>query len=191
MRPFCVNNSAWDNTLERRADGTLALRLGFHQIKGFRAEDAAWIVSARGNGCPDPESLWLRAGVAPAALERLAEADAFMGMGLTRRDALWAVKAISAPAPLPLFADPLNGEGGQELVLTLPPMHLGEDYVSLRLTPRAHPMELLRPSIPGQTPYEQLATAPLKRTSVCSLLAQIREHQNLGTAEMLTASIPN
>jgi error-prone DNA polymerase len=183
VRPVCVNNSAWDNTLERRADGTLALRLGFRQIKGFREEDAGWIVGARGNGYPDPESLWLRAGVAPATLERLAEADAFIGMGLTRRDALWAVKAISAPAPLPLFADPLDGEGGQEPVVTLPPMHLGEevveDYVSLRLTLRAHPMELLRPSIPGLTPHAELANAPLKRTSVCGLVIT---RQRPGTA---------
>jgi error-prone DNA polymerase len=183
VRPVCVNNSAWDNTLECRADGTLALRLGFRQIKGFREEDAGWIVGARGNGYPDPESLWLRAGIAPATLERLAEADAFIGMGLTRRDALWELKAISAPAPLPLFADPLDGEGGQEPVVTLPPMHLGEevveDYVSLRRTLRAHPMELLRPSIPGLTPHAQLATAPLKRTSVCGLVIT---RQRPGTA---------
>ena len=94
VRPICVNNSAWDNHLERRGDGSLAIRLGFRQIKGFRAEDAGWIVAARGNGYPDPESLWLRAGLAPSVLERLAEADAFADMGLTRRDALWAVRAI-------------------------------------------------------------------------------------------------
>ncbi|KAA2311344.1 error-prone DNA polymerase [Pseudooceanicola sediminis] len=183
VRPVCVNSSTWDNTLERRTDGALALRLGFRQIKGFRAEDAGWIVGARGNGYPDPESLWLRAGVAPATLERLAEADAFLGMGLTRRNALWAVRAISAPAPLPLFADPLDGEGAREPAVTLPPMHLGEevveDYVSLRLTLRAHPMELLRPSIPGLTPHDQLATAPLRRTSVCGLVIT---RQRPGTA---------
>ncbi|MDA3889964.1 MAG: error-prone DNA polymerase, partial [Allgaiera sp.] len=125
VRPVCVNHSSWDCTLERRADGRLALRLGFRQIKGFRQEDADWIAAARGNGYPDPESLWLRAAIAPAALERLAEADAFAGQGLTRRDALWAVRAIRAPKPLPLFADPLDGEGGREPAVALPPMHLG------------------------------------------------------------------
>ncbi|KDB05594.1 DNA polymerase, partial [Defluviimonas sp. 20V17] len=54
VRPVCVNHSTWDNRLERRADGRLALRLGFRQIKGFREEDAGWIVGARGNGYPDP-----------------------------------------------------------------------------------------------------------------------------------------
>ncbi|WP_376873439.1 error-prone DNA polymerase [Albirhodobacter sp. R86504] len=183
LRPICVNHSGWDNTLERRADGTLALRLGFRQIKGFREEDAGWIVGARGNGYPDPESLWLRAGVAPATLERLAEADAFTGMNLTRRDALWAVRAIRAPKPLPLFADPLDGEGLCEPEVTLPNMHLGEevveDYVALRLSLRAHPMELLRPMLSGLTPHDQLVTAPLRRTTVCGLVIT---RQRPGTA---------
>ena len=174
VRPICVNQSAWDNTLERRPDGQHALRLGFRQIKGLRAEDAGWIVAARGNGYPDPESLWLRAGLAPAVLERLAEADAFSSMGLNRRDALWAVKAIRAPKPLPLFSDPLDGEGLREAAVTLPMMHLGEevveDYIATRLTLRAHPMELLRPDLDGLTPHDQLPTAPLQRTTVCGLV---------------------
>ena len=183
VRPVCVNHSSWDCTLERRADGRLALRLGFRQIKGFRQEDADWIAAARGNGYPDPESLWLRAAIAPAALERLAEADAFAGQGLTRRDALWAVRAIRAPKPLPLFADPLDGEGGREPAVALPPMHLGEevveDYVAMRLSLRAHPMGLLHPAIPGLTPHDRLVGAPLARTSVCGLVIT---RQRPGTA---------
>jgi len=161
VRPISVNHSAWDCTLETRADGALALRLGFRQIKGMREEDAGWIVAARGNGYPDVESLWRRAGVNPAALERLAEADAFAALGLTRRDALWAARALMAPAPLPLFGT--DGEGGREPVVTLPQMTLGqeviEDYLSIRLSLRAHPMELLRPRLPESLPNHRLAQA--------------------------------
>jgi len=182
-RPICVNYSGWDNILERRADGILALRLGFRQIKGFREEDAQWIVAARGNGYPDPESLWLRAGLKPAVLERLAEADAFCDMGLGRRNALWQVKAIRSQAPLPLFNDPIEGEGIHEPNVTLPAMHLGEevveDYVAMRLSLRAHPMELLRPNMPGLTPHAALATAALGRTTVCGLVIT---RQRPGTA---------
>ncbi|RLJ40908.1 DnaE-like error-prone DNA polymerase [Litoreibacter meonggei] len=183
VRPICVNASGWDNSLERRADGALALRLGFRQIKGFKEEDAGWIVSARGNGYRDPEAVWLRAGVVPSVLERLAEADAFSGMGLTRRDALWLVKAIRSQTPLPLFNDPIDGESINEPKVELPAMHLGEevveDYVSMRLTLKAHPMELLRPSMSGLTPHNQLITAPLQRTSVCGLVIT---RQRPGTA---------
>ena len=183
VRPICVNASVWDNTLERRADRSLALRLGFRQIKGFKKDDADRIASVRGNGYRDPESLWLRAGIAPGALERLAEADAFCGMGLNRRDALWQVRAIRAPSQLPLFNDPIDGEGIIEPSVTLPAMHLGEevveDYVATRLTLRAHPMHILRPLMPGLTPHDALLTAPLRRTSVCGLVIT---RQRPGTA---------
>ncbi len=159
VRPISVNHSVWDCTLELRPDGGLALRLGFRQIKGMREEDATWITAARGNGYPDVESLWRRAGVHPDTLERLAEADAFAAIGLTRRDALWAAKALKAPAPLPLFGP--DGEGGIEPTVTLPQMTLGqeviEDYLSLRLSLRAHPMELLRPRLPESLPHDRLA----------------------------------
>ncbi len=184
VRPICVNASSWDNTLERRGDGDLALRLGFRQIKGMREEDAAWIVAARGNGYPDPETLWLRTGVPPATLERLAEADAFAGMGLSRRAALWQVKTIRSPKPLPLFNDPIDGEAIFEPDVFLPAMHLGqevvEDYLSTRLTLRAHPMELIRPHIPGLTPHDVLPRLPhLSRASVCGLVIT---RQRPGTA---------
>lgn len=183
VRPICVNQSTWDNTLERRNDGALALRLGFRQIKGFREEDANWIVAARGNGYSDPEALWLRAGLRPDVLERLAEADAFADMGLNRRRGLWQVKAIRAQTPLPLFNDPIDGECIDEPSVELPVMHLGEevveDYVAMRLSLRAHPMELLRPSLPNIVPHDQLAVVPLGRTSVCGLVIT---RQRPGTA---------
>jgi len=182
-RPICVNRSAWDNTLERRPDGALALRLGFRQIKGFKKEDAEWIVAARGNGYPNPEALWLRAGLRPDALARLGEADAFCDMGLTRRDALWQIKAIRSKKPLPLFNDPIDGENIQEPKIDLPGMQLGEqvveDYVATRLSLRAHPMELLRPALTGLVTHAALPEIPLGRYSVCGLVIT---RQRPGTA---------
>jgi len=52
--------------------------------------------------------VWLRTGLSPRVLERLADADAFASLGLTRRDALWAAKALGRVGDrdddLPLFA---------------------------------------------------------------------------------------
>ncbi|MCC5991754.1 MAG: error-prone DNA polymerase [Rhodobacteraceae bacterium] len=184
IRPVSVNRSAWDCTLEARPDGKLALRLGFRQIKGLRAEDADWIVAARANGYPDPESLWRRAGLPVAALERLAEADAMACMGLARREALWAVRALRAPRPLPLFDAGLEGEGLAEPNVTLPPMTLGEavieDYLSLRLSLRAHPMELIRPDMDGLVAHADLPRVQAgARVSVCGLVIT---RQRPGTA---------
>jgi error-prone DNA polymerase len=182
VRGVSVNASDWDSTLERRDDGALAVRLGFRQIKGLGAEDAAWIVAARGNGYPDAESLWRRAGVAPAALERLAEGDAFACLGLTRRDALWQVMALRAPAPLPLFAG-MDGEGLAEAPPALPAMTPGEevveDYLSLRLSLRAHPLSLIRPRLGPVVTCAEVGTLSLRRRSVAGLVIT---RQRPGTA---------
>lgn len=146
--PVCVNESLWDNRMEERPGGRLALRLGFRQIRGVGEEEGEWIAAARGNGYRAVEDLWRRAGVAPATLVRLAEADAFAGLGLSRRDALWAARAVAGPGPLPLFAGDLDGEGIVEPAVTFAAMTEGEeiveDYAALRLTLRRHPMALLR-----------------------------------------------
>ncbi|MDE0112628.1 MAG: hypothetical protein OXN84_10140, partial [Albidovulum sp.] len=69
-------------------------------------------------------------------------------LGIDRRQALWDAKAIADSDPLPLFADELDGEPFDEPPVNLPEMSLGEhvveDYVSMRLTLRAHPVALLR-----------------------------------------------
>jgi DNA-directed DNA polymerase III PolC len=148
VRPVCINASTWDNVMEPDGRGGLALRLGFRQIRGFGEEEARWIAAARGNGYLGPEDVWRRAGTAPRWLVRLAEADAFASLGISRREALWAARAITAEAPLPLFAADLDGEGISEAPVSLPKMSLGEevveDYVATRLTLRAHPMALIR-----------------------------------------------
>lgn len=180
IRPMSINDSEWDCTLEPRAVGALALRLGFRQIKGMRSEDADWIVAARGNGYPDVESLWRRAGLRTDALERLADADAFAPVNLSRREAIWQARALQAPKPLPLFG--ADGEGIVEPETPLPTMTLGqeviEDYLALRLSLRAHPLELLRPKLGDCLPHEGLRHAK-GRVSVSGLVIT---RQRPGTA---------
>ncbi|MEZ5720752.1 MAG: hypothetical protein R3D59_03115 [Paracoccaceae bacterium] len=70
-----------------------------------------WITAARGNGYRAVGDVWRRAGVQPRLLTRLAEADAFASLDLSRREALWQARAITGDKPLPLFAGDLDGEG--------------------------------------------------------------------------------
>lgn len=154
VRPVCVNASFWDNVMEPDGQGGLALRLGLRQIMGLSEEEAAWLTAARGNGYRAVEDVWRRAGLGAAVLERLAEADVFAALGIGRRNALWAAKAIAADRPLPLFAGDIDGEGITEPAALLPRMTAGEevveDYVATRLSLRAHPVALLRPVLtPG------------------------------------------
>jgi len=149
--PPDINRSHWDNVLEevdRPSPDGLAVRLGFRQIKGLGEDEANWIVAARGNGYAAVEDVWRRAGLEAGTLARLAEADVFACLGLSRRDALWAAKALTREVPLPLFAGDMDGEGIVEPSVVFRAMSEGEsvveDYVSMRLTLRSHPMALLR-----------------------------------------------
>jgi len=157
VRPVCVNASRWDCTLEPRGDAGsgLAVRLGLRMVRSLDNMHGSRLVAHRGDAPYDSvEEMWRRAGVPSAALERLAEADAFRGIGLDRRQALWAVKGL-ADTVLPLFAaaDGL-GRPRPELVeppVPLVPMTQGnevvEDYRSVGLSLNRHPVAFLRPAL--------------------------------------------
>ena len=158
--PICVEHSYWDNVPELARDGSLGVRLGFRQIKGFREEDGLWMSAARGNGYRSIDAIWRRAGLNRRALTKLAGADAFAAYGVNRREALWSVKGLGAAKPLPLFEK--HGEGLPDITAHLPLLsdreNVFEDYVATRLTLREHPVTLLRPEIGDTTPSEALRT---------------------------------
>ncbi len=188
VRPTDVNHSEWDCTLEPTADGPLALRLGLRQIRGLKEKDAerltagrllaihptgarsttARSTSARSTsatvpGYRSPIDLWQRTGLPSAVLTRLATADAFTSMGLDRRQAAWAVRALSEAGPLPLFesarsdraanerganGSPAHDDDCSRPEPALPAMSTGEqvaaDYRTTGLSLKRHPVALLR-----------------------------------------------
>ncbi|WP_245942161.1 error-prone DNA polymerase [Sphingomonas gilva] len=154
VRPIDVNASTWDNSLERREDGALALRLGFRQITGFREDWALEIAKARANGAfADVETLARRAGLPQRALRLLADSDAFGSIGSDRRAALWEVRR-TPNNELPLFAAAAARELGAEVDMALPAMgeaeHVVIDYQMTRLSLKDHPMRFLRPVLAGE-----------------------------------------
>ena len=171
-----INYSFWDNRLERelgRHGGYHSVRLGFRQIRGFGALDALAVMDNKPSGGYQDVYLMARqTRLSPAALEKLAEADAFGSLGLSRREALWAVrrfgKGRKAPPVLPLFEAAQNfnhnmgvsAEFGAEAPVDLPIMAPGEeiieDYASLRLSLKGHPISMLR---------DALAAAGISRAS--------------------------
>ncbi len=163
-REVDVNLSDWDCTLEPAASGSRpALRLGLRQIDGLPEEEANKIVSER--PFAHTHDLWLRARVRLATLGKLAAADAFRSLGLDRRQALWEVKALGSVEPLPLFAWSETREAGLEPEVALPAMPLSEhvvnDYQTLRLSLKAHPMSFLRTHL--NQPHSDSATPSRKR----------------------------
>lgn len=169
--PVCINRSDSEADLERHED-EIALRLGFNQISGLAVADYEALVAARRLGGPfdSVADCAKRAGLGPGALERLARADAFAGLGLSRRQALWAVRALapeSRAAALPLFAHrgldvlPPEDEHAAALPALPPGMEVLEDYASLRLSLKAHPMSFLREDMHARNvrPLQALDTA--------------------------------
>ena len=150
VRPVDVNASGWDATLEPRAGGGLALRLGFRQVTGASKEEIEEkLMRRRSAGYRSVRDLWLKSGLGSASLERLAAADAFRSLGLQRREARWTIKGLGA-APLPLFAAAeakaaLQAEPG----IRLPSLGIGaevsQDYAATQLSLKRHPLALLRP----------------------------------------------
>jgi error-prone DNA polymerase len=189
-----VNSSAWDCSLEvsEKSHKRRALRLGFRVIKEFPEVAAARIVAARGGGYRTLADLHRHADLSKAVLERLARADAFRSMGLSRRKAAWEIRALN-DVPLPLFATLVDGreegehEAKYESGVDLPKIRLGEqvveDYATLRLSLRCHPVQLLRPELTprGIVRAEQLANLkPERRVSVAGL---VLVRQRPGTAK--------
>lgn len=155
IRPVCINASRWDCTLEPTGDDSrFAVRLGMRMVKGLANANAAAIVGARADTpFASIDDLWRRAGVPVAALVQIAEGDGFRpSLGMARREALWAIKALR-DEPLPLFAAATARE--QQLVpevseptVSLRPMTAGaevvEDYGHVGLSLRSHPVAFLR-----------------------------------------------
>ncbi len=131
----------------------LALRLGFRQVDGFPEAAAARIVAAREGGpFRDLRDLRERTGLSPALIERLASADCFNSLSLTRRQALWDARSLIPAPDLPLFAAMVaRDEGAERTATRLPVMPLSEevvaDYQTQRLSLKAHPLAFLRASL--------------------------------------------
>ncbi len=161
--PPTILASDWDCTLEaaqnpprgrtdRRFDLATrekwkAVRLGFRQIKGLKQFDVQALVRARAEGARTPGE-FAQGGVPQRALELLAEADAFASVGLTRREALWAVKGLKGEHKAPVQAPLLAGLPLFEDKVALPamgaPQQVAEDYRTTSLSLKAHPVGFYR-----------------------------------------------
>lgn len=148
-----------------------AVRLGFRMIKGLATDHAEAIINARTTPYKSIPDLHRRAGVSVAALERLAEADSFRSLNLDRRQAIWSIRGLSDNR-LPLF-DHADSETNEPAV-DLPKMTKGrqvvEDYRSVGLSLRDHPVSFLR------------ATLDERRITRCADLAKCRDGTRLTVA---------
>ena len=184
IRPVDVNFSNWDNSLEEKEGKYYVLRLGFRQIKGMREADMKGLVQKRIKRYTTLDQL-RGAGVPQAAIEKLADADAFRSLGLDRRQALW--EAISKGEWAGIFTgQPAQEESG----ISLPEMSLGEhvvqDYASMSFSLKAHPVSFLRDKLTrtGVIPIRQLLMG--KDGDLVKIAGLVTVRQRPGTAKGVT-----
>ena len=166
-----------------------AIRLGFSQVVGLPEADINIIVARRGAGYDSVRDLWLRSQVSIASLEKLARADGFASLGLSRREALWAVKGLvgtHGADTLPLFEAAGRVETLADIEAGLPKMLPGEevihDYSTLSFSLKGHPLQFIRPLLEARrvTRSEQLLQVkPGSRIEVAGL---VLVRQRPGTA---------
>ena len=192
VRPADVNASDWDCTLEPAAGGRFALRLGLRQIKG--------LAEARGAGAdggPGPTAMprWPPSGAAPGSPPRP-----------WRR---WPGPTPSAPSASPAATrsgrsrawrsagrasgrcrfSPRRGEEerGPEPQVQLPKAALSEevvdDYMSLRLSLKAHPVSFLREGLARDGMVEAKRLTELRDGAWLKLAGLVLVRQRPGSAK--------
>jgi error-prone DNA polymerase len=182
--PVDVNYSFWDNTLEKKGDNFYEVRLGFRQVKGLREDDMQLLITARKSLFTHIDQV-RSAGVTEAALEKLADADAFLSLGADRRKALWEVSALG-DRPIALFDGTLS-ESLKEAQIQLPLMtegeHVVQDYSSTGLSLKNHPVALVREKLAllHNTKIADLKT--MKDGDRVSVTGLITVRQRPGTAK--------
>ena len=142
VRPVDINYSDWDNQLEEQSGNYRALRLGFRQVKGLRQDDIIVLLQARNTLFKNLNEL-RDAGLSDAALERLADADAFRSIGLDRRQALWQVSVKDQPVAM--FSGQNTDDATEKsLPLMTVSEHVVHDYAATSLSLKAHPVSFVR-----------------------------------------------
>lgn len=181
--PIDINHSNWDCTLEDKQGKYCALRLGLRQVKGLKEEDMQILVAARDVGYKSIPQL-LDAGVPISALEKLADADAFRSIGLDRRKALWEVTALT-DIQIGLFAG-LEADNSMEKNITLPDMglaeHVLEDYRTVSLSLKAHPVTFARPKLHQLKVSTNIEMIKLKDGAFVRVAGLVLVRQRPGTA---------
>jgi error-prone DNA polymerase len=209
--PVCIMTSDWDTALlepetvpqsrtldardeeaqslapapENRRGGKVLhpLRLGLRIVHGLSAADAGKIITARAaRPFTSVEDVWRRSGVPLAALEKLAKADAFAGMGFDRRQALWAIRGLG-DTPLPLLAAIETKEDPVHLRALTAGREVVEDYRATQLTLRQHPLTFLRDRLRERrcVRCEELKT--IKEGSLVDVAGIILVRQRPGSAK--------
>jgi error-prone DNA polymerase len=183
VRPIDINYSCWDHQLEEKSGGYKALRLGFRQIKGIRAEDIAVLVTNKKTLYKSIDEL-RTIGLSNRTLERLADADAFRSIGLDRRQALWEVTTKDHLQAM--FSNQQTPDSIGEhisLPMLLLSEHVVQDYATTSLSLKAHPVSFVRSQLEQLHVTATTDLSKLKNGQAVKVAGLVLVRQMPGTAK--------
>ncbi len=200
--PVDVNHSDWDCTLELvpdpsqeiPSDGSLSnppmsnrrgVRLGLRQVSGLREEHGRQIAAARGAYLfHSVEDLGRRVGLPPAALSRLARANALGSLAESRRQALWQV--LRRPEQKTLFAHLEDSEPRPPLRPLSPLAEVVADYRTSGLSLRDHPVRFFREQLDALRVFRAGDLPRQRDTARIKVAGLVLMRQRPGTASGIT-----
>jgi error-prone DNA polymerase len=147
VKPFNINRSFYENRLELDEQGRQGVRLGFISVRSLNAAEAQLIEVVRNDHLfTSLQDFSKRTQLQGSAIEHLASADAFREIVGDRYQARWQASALIPHSNL-------LEEGEKtvdDLLMAGPTLekNVMEDYASIGLTLRKHPMAILRAEFP-------------------------------------------
>jgi error-prone DNA polymerase len=207
--PVDVNRSEWECTMEeeerrhegteaQRHEGKSAVRLGLRMVSGLGKPEGERVASAvRERGAfKSMLALWRASGARAPTMRRLASADAFGSMGLSRQQALWQARLLRDER-LPLFEEQGagreegrgGGDGLDRLPAVTPLRQVVLDYDATGVSLRAHPVSFARERLRGLGALECAALKDAARTpegEVVRVAGLVLVRQRPGTASGVT-----
>jgi error-prone DNA polymerase len=146
VRPVDVRMSEAGSSLEADDDGNAALRLGLDRVRGLSRAPCERIPAVRTQRpFADVSDLVHRAGLDQRDLDALVDADALTGLAGHRHAAHWVADGVEAT--LPLFGKEEDAAPARNLRVPREGETVRDDYASVGLTLRRHPLALLRPRL--------------------------------------------
>jgi error-prone DNA polymerase len=181
VRPITVNASEYYSSVE--PDG--ALRLGFHLVRGLgEAQRERLEAALAGEPFDDLLAFARRTGLEKEALENLAVADAFSPWYASRRDAVWALRALDEREA--------RGELGklmdvEEPAVAFSPltkkMETAFDLWSTGVTTRGQAVEHFRAMLEAKGVLTAARLAEMPNNLICKVGGLVITRQRPGTAK--------
>lgn len=181
VKPVNINRSVYENSLELDDNGKQGIRLGFILVKSLNSAAAKSIAVARG-AMPfvSINDIARRTNLSETDLACLASADALRELLGNRFQARWQVSALLPHSELLASSE----DDDDELLMAnpTPEENVMDDYTSIGLTLRAHPLKLLRDEYPFTQCKRFVDLKDMPHKSFVRLAGIVTGRQRPGTA---------